>query len=207
MSAIGQKHGPALTLRARPVSLGQGRGGPARRGYPGQAGDAQAGEKNDPVTVPGARGRGRVAQRLRWSSGSIDLLELSIGVISDVAAIRRPEDRNASLRSRELPGIDGPHLPQVQRGPAADDFLNTRVISGCLSSFGLFAGLFLDLPVREWVLVLASRALPCTFRRIRTTFMKHLDDQMAMQTHRGLAINHVFSRFCKFRHKNLPHLF
>src|SRR5436190_21634884 len=91
------------------------------------------------------------------------------------------------------------HDPQVQRGPAADDFLNTRLISGCLSSFGLFAGLFLDLPVREWVLVLASRALPCTFRRIRTTFMKHLDDQMAMQTHRGLAMNHIVLRFCKFR--------
>src|SRR2546423_604689 len=105
MSAIGQKHGPALTLRARPVSLGQGRGGPARRGYPGQAGDAQAGEKNDPVTVPGARGRGRVAQRLRWSSGSIDLLELSIGVISDVAAIRRPEKKIRIVGSGKRPSL------------------------------------------------------------------------------------------------------
>src|SRR5262245_34276858 len=53
----------------------------------------------------------------------------------------------------------------------------------------------------------APWALPRAFDRVGTAFMKHLDDEVAMETHRRMAVNPF--RFCRFdlSQSNSPCLF
>jgi hypothetical protein len=52
-----------------------------------------------------------------------------------------------------------------------------------LRGFGLSAYLFLDLPVREEILMAASRAFPGSFDGIGTAHVEHLNNQVTVQAH------------------------
>jgi hypothetical protein len=58
-----------------------------------------------------------------------------------------------------------------------------------LSRFGFSWRLFSDFPVHKRVVVRTSGALPGAFRGIGVTVMSHFNDEVAMQTHRGFAID------------------
>src|SRR6266446_1965068 len=62
----------------------------------------------------------------------------------------------------------------------------------------LAAYLLLDLPVGEEVLVAASRALPGSLHRIRTPLVEHLHNQVTVQTHGRMTVDHF--RLCRFSH-------
>jgi hypothetical protein len=63
-------------------------------------------------------------------------------------------------------------------------------VSDFLSGFGLPTDLLLDLPVGEQILMAASRTLPGTFDGIGTTLVKHLHDEVAMETHGRVTQDH-----------------
>ena len=60
-----------------------------------------------------------------------------------------------------------------------------------LCGFWLTSRLLLNLPVREEVLVTASRTLPESLHGIGSAFVRHLDDKMTMKAHRRVAVNLV----------------
>src|ERR1044072_1484071 len=64
---------------------------------------------------------------------------------------------------------------------------NSEIRNAFLGGFGLSANLLLNFPVREGIFMTASRAIPGAFYRVSSSLMKHLDDQVAMQTHRRMA--------------------
>src|SRR5262249_22155385 len=84
---------------------------PTRRGYPADALRTE-GRKDDHVAfVPGAAKSGtdvQVRDGLNQATGYVDLLQLSCGIESDIAAIGGPERRRKKLgfRSLQRPGLE-----------------------------------------------------------------------------------------------------
>src|SRR5206468_512220 len=66
-----------------------------------------------------------------------------------------------------------------------------------LRGFRLPTDLLLNLPVREQIFMAATRALPRTLYGVGATLVKHLDDQVAMKTHRWMTQNQF--AFCRLR--------
>ena len=58
-----------------------------------------------------------------------------------------------------------------------------------LSGFCPFRRLFSNLPVLKTVDMTALRTIPCALQRICIPFMNHLNNQMAVQTHRRLTVD------------------
>jgi hypothetical protein len=67
-----------------------------------------------------------------------------------------------------------------------------------LRGFWLSADLLFNLPMREQILMAASRTLPVPFNWIGTALVEHLHNEVTMQAH-GRMAKHPFS-FCGFRH-------
>ena len=72
-----------------------------------------------------------------------------------------------------------------------------------LRRFGLTSRLFLNLPMRKEILVSATWALPGSFGRIRTTFVEHLNDKMAVEAHRRVTVNQFIFVCSLSRHRNM----
>src|SRR6266516_6035389 len=64
-------------------------------------------------------------------------------------------------------------------------------IRNFLRGFRLPTDLFLNFPVGEQILMAAPWALPGSLHGIGAPLMEHLHDQVAMQTHGWMAVDHI----------------
>jgi hypothetical protein len=66
----------------------------------------------------------------------------------------------------------------------------TELLNAGLSGFGLSGTcLFPDLPMLEGVDMAAPGAIPCPFLGVGIALVNHLNNQMTVQTHRGLTVD------------------